>query len=44
MMLEGIIARDYHNVQGYVLLLGAMTAYINISIDICYTWLQPKIR
>ena len=44
LMLEGIRARDYPIVQGYVLLVGAMTAFINISIDICYTWLQPKIR
>lgn len=44
LVLEAIRARDYPMIQGYVLMIGAITIIINLIVDMIYVWLQPKIR
>ena len=41
---EAIRARDYPMIQGYVVMVGALTISINIGVDVLYLWLNPKIR
>lgn len=42
--VEGILARDYPVVQGCVLLVAAIFVFLNLSIDLLYGWLNPRIR
>ncbi|MCW3490177.1 ABC transporter permease [Dethiobacter alkaliphilus] len=43
LMVTAIDNRDYPLVQGAVLLLAVMFVLINISVDIIYAWLDPRI-
>ncbi|EEG77273.1 ABC transporter permease [Dethiobacter alkaliphilus] len=43
LMVDAIQNRDYPLVQGAVLLLAVMFVLINISVDIVYAWLDPRI-
>ena len=42
--VDGILARDYPVVQGCVLLVAAIFVLLNLSVDIVYAWLNPRIR
>jgi len=42
--VDGILARDYPVVQGCVLLVAAIFVLLNLSVDILYAWLNPRIR
>jgi peptide/nickel transport system permease protein len=44
LLVTGILARDLPIVQGVVLLLAAVFVAINLSLDLCYGYLDPRIR
>lgn len=44
MAFRGFGARDYMAVQGFVLFLAVVYIAINLSMDIMYGWLDPRIR
>jgi ABC-type dipeptide/oligopeptide/nickel transport system permease component len=44
LLVTAILARDFPIVQGVVLLLAAAFVLINLSLDLCYGYLDPRIR
>lgn len=44
LVIEAIAARDYPLVQGIVLVLAATFVLINLTVDLSYSWLDPRIR
>lgn len=44
LMVDSILARDYPVVQGAVLLLAVTFVFINLFVDILYSFLDPRIR
>jgi ABC-type dipeptide/oligopeptide/nickel transport system permease component len=44
LLYEGIFQRDFPLVQGVVMLAGIMIVLINLTIDILYAYIDPRIR
>ncbi len=44
LLYEGIFQRDFPLVQGVVMLAGTMIVLINLTIDILYAYIDPRIR
>ncbi|MCL0095724.1 ABC transporter permease [Dehalococcoidia bacterium] len=44
LMVDSIMARDYPVVQGTVLLLAGTFVFVNLFVDILYSFLDPRIR
>jgi peptide/nickel transport system permease protein len=44
LMVDAILARDYPIIQAVILLFSAVYVVINVSIDIIYTFIDPRIR
>ena len=44
LIVQGIIARDYPLIQGTMLLFGFAFVLINITVDIIYTLVDPRVR
>ncbi|MBT9160026.1 MAG: Glutathione transport system permease protein GsiC [Dehalococcoidia bacterium] len=44
LMVDSIMARDYPVVQGAVLLLALTFVFVNLFVDILYSFLDPRIR
>ena len=44
MMVQGIMARDYVLMQGYIIWITLVFIVINIIIDVLSVWLNPKRR
>ena len=44
MMVQGITARDYVLMQGYIIWITMVFIVINIIIDVLSIWLNPKRR
>jgi peptide/nickel transport system permease protein len=42
--IDAIIARDYQQVQGFVLITAFTFVFINLLVDLTYTFLDPRIR
>jgi ABC-type dipeptide/oligopeptide/nickel transport system permease component len=42
--VDAIAARDYQVIQGVVLLLGAVFVLINLTVDLLYALIDPRIR
>lgn len=42
--VDGIYARDYPVVQGFVLLTGTVFVLINLLTDLAYAWVDPRVR
>jgi peptide/nickel transport system permease protein len=42
--INAIIARDYQQVQGFILLVAFCFVGINFVVDLTYSWLDPRIR
>jgi peptide/nickel transport system permease protein len=42
--VNAIIARDYQQVQGFVLLTGMSFVVVNFFVDLTYSFLDPRIR
>ncbi len=43
-LLNGINYRDYPVVRGCTLFLGIFSALVMLLVDICYAWLDPRIK
>lgn len=44
LLVEALLSRDYPVVQGVVLLVATMFIFINLIVDILYSYLDPRIR
>ena len=44
LVIQSIFARDYPMVQGIVLFLSAIFVFVNLLVDISYTFLNPQIK
>lgn len=44
LLLDAITTRDYPIVQGVVVVVGLGVMVINLTIDLSYAWLDPRIR
>ena len=43
-MVQGILARDVPLVQGAVLVIACTFVLVNLAVDVCYAYLDPRIR
>jgi peptide/nickel transport system permease protein len=43
-LLKAILARDYQLVQAGVLVLAAVVVIVNVSLDIIYGFIDPRLR
>ncbi len=44
LIYQGIVGRDYQLVQGCLLLVGTIIIVINLTVDILYAYVDPRIR
>ncbi len=44
LLVEAILSRDYPVVQGVVLLVAIVFIFVNLIVDIIYSYLDPRIR
>lgn len=44
LFVNGALNRDYSTIMGITILMGALTILLNMLVDICYAWIDPKIR
>ena len=44
LLVQAIGARDYPVVQGCVLLIAITYVGVNLLADLCYAWLDPRVR
>ena len=42
--ISGALNRDYTLVMGLTLLYGALIIICNFAVDLCYAWLDPRVR
>ncbi len=42
--VDSILRRDYPIIQGVILLFSGVYVFINLLVDIAYTFLDPRIR
>jgi peptide/nickel transport system permease protein len=42
--LQAVAQRDYTQIQGNALVIGAIAVLMNIVIDVSYAWIDPRIR
>lgn len=42
--VDAIFMKDYPVIQGYVLLMAVVFVLVNFIVDICYVYLDPRIR
>ena len=43
-LVQGAIDRDYPMVMGMILVYGVFTLVCNLAADLCYGWLDPRVR
>lgn len=44
LLVEAILSRDYPVVQGVVLVVATMFIFVNLVVDVLYSYLDPRIR
>lgn len=44
LMIQSISTRDYPQLQGLILLIAIMIVLINITVDVLYGWVDPRVR
>ncbi|MBD8497368.1 nickel ABC transporter permease [Paenibacillus arenosi] len=44
MVIDAIFNRDYPVIQAYVMISGCLMVMVNLMIDLCYTWIDPRVR
>lgn len=44
LLMDAILARDYPQVQGTVLIFGCAVIFVNVLVDISYRFLDPRIK
>ncbi len=42
--VDSALNRDYSVMMGVTLLVGALTIFFNLLVDVLYAWIDPKIR
>jgi len=42
--VDAVLARDYPTVQAVILLFSAVYVFLNLAVDLLYTFLDPRIR
>jgi peptide/nickel transport system permease protein len=42
--VDAVLARDYPTVQAVILLFSAVYVFLNLAVDVAYTFLDPRIR
>jgi len=43
-LVQSITVRDYPSLQALIVLFGVLTLAANLSVDVLYAWLDPRIR
>lgn len=43
-LVQGALDRDYTLVMGMIILYGALTLLLNLTADLAYGWLDPRVR
>ena len=44
LVVESVLRRDYPVIQGVILIIAVAYMIVNLMIDCCYTFLDPRIR
>ena len=44
LIVEAVLHRDYPIIQGALLMIGAMYVFINLAVDLLYTWFDPRVK
>ena len=44
LLVDSVLAKDYPLVQGIVLLIGVNYIFVNLTVDILYAYLDPRIK
>jgi len=44
LIVDAIYDRDYPTIQGFVLFMGTVFVGLNLTIDVVYPWLDPRVR
>jgi peptide/nickel transport system permease protein len=44
LLLDAVSSRDYPIITGVFLIIGIAVVFINLAIDLCYGFLDPKVR
>lgn len=44
LIVDSILARDYAMIQGVILIFGLLYILVNLSVDIIYAFIDPRIR
>jgi peptide/nickel transport system permease protein len=44
LVVQGIEERDYPLVQSIIFVVAAMVIVVNLVVDLCYAWIDPRIR
>jgi peptide/nickel transport system permease protein len=44
LVVQGIQQRDYPLVQSVVFVVAALVILVNLLVDLCYAWIDPRIR
>jgi len=43
-VVDSIFNRDYPTIQGFVLFTGTIVLLVNLTVDVSYVWLDPRVR
>lgn len=44
LLLQSVLRRDYPVIQGVVLYVGLLYAVVNLTVDMAYGWVDPRVR
>jgi peptide/nickel transport system permease protein len=44
MLVDAVFSHDYPVVQGFILFIAVAVLFINLLVDLSYSWLDPRIR
>jgi ABC-type dipeptide/oligopeptide/nickel transport system permease component len=44
LLVDAVLSSDYPVVQGTVLLIGMVYILTNLTVDLLYAWLDPRIK
>lgn len=44
LVVDRILARDYPVVQGAVLIIASVFVFVNLTVDLAYAWIDPRIH
>ena len=44
MVVQSILRRDYPVIQGMILMIVLLYLVINLTVDVLYAWLDPRVR